>query len=121
MVLAIHAPQNRDPVLADFYAVLDSTRANGFTADELAKAKTGLAELNRLTRSQDAGLAQLWVNDLLLGRNFAFQDKEDAAIQAATLDEVNAAFRKYVVPGKFVVVWAGDTAKVRSTDTTQNR
>jgi zinc protease len=111
LALAIHAPQNRDKVIADFYAVIDSTRASGFTADELAKAKTGLLQLNQLTRSQDAALAQMWVTDQLLGRTFKFQADADAQIQAATLDQVNAAFRKYIDPSKITIVWAGDEAK----------
>jgi zinc protease len=111
LALAIHAPQNRDRVIADFYSVIDSARADGFTADELAKAKTGLLQNDRLTRSQDAALAQMWVNDLLLGRTFQFEADQDARIQAATLDQVNAAFRKYVVPSKMILIWAGDDAK----------
>ena len=111
LALAIHAPQNRDKVIADFYAVIDSTRAHGFTADELAKAKTGLLQLHQLTRSQDPALVQMWVNDLLLGRTFKFQADEDAQIQAATLEQVNAAFRKYIDPSKMTIVWAGDQAK----------
>ncbi len=112
--LAIHAPQNRDKVVADFYDVIDSTRARGFTTDELEKAKTGLLQINQLTRSQDAALAQMWVTDLLLGRTFQFQADQDAQIQAATLDQVNAAFRKYVDPSKMAVIWAGDEAKAKA-------
>jgi zinc protease len=111
LALAIHAPQNRDKVIADFYAVLDSTRADGFTADELASAKTGLLQLNQLNRSQDGALVQMWVNDQLLGRTFKFQADQDAAIQAATLEQVNAAFRKFVNPSNVAIVWAGDEAK----------
>ena len=110
--LAIHAPQNGTKVRDDFFAVLDSTRANGFTTDELAKAKTGLRELNRLTRSQDAVLAQQLVTDMLLGRTFQFQADEDARIGSATLDQVNAAFRKYIDPSRMFVVWAGDESKL---------
>ncbi len=110
--LAIHAPQNGTKVRDDFFGVLDSTRADGFTADELAKAKTGLLEINRLTRSQDAVLAQQLVTDMLLGRTFQFQADEDAQIGSATLDQVNAAFRKYIDPARMFVVWAGDQSKL---------
>ncbi len=111
LALAIHAPQNRDRVIADLYAVIDSARTHGFTAGELAKAKTGLLQVNQLTRSQDAAVAQMWVTDLLLGRTFAFQAAQDARIEATTLDQVNAAFRKYVDPSKIALIWAGDAAK----------
>jgi zinc protease len=110
--LAIHAPQNGTKVREDFFQVIDSARAGGFTADELAKAKTGLLQSNQLARAQDAGLAHQLVDDLLLGRTFQFQADEDARIEAATLDQVNAALRRYIDPSRMYVVWAGDESKL---------
>ncbi|HUX32871.1 MAG TPA: pitrilysin family protein, partial [Gemmatimonadaceae bacterium] len=114
IAVAIHAPQNGDKVADDFFDVIDSTRAHGFTADELAKAKTGLLQMNRLIRSQDGALAGQFVNNMLLGRTMQFQADEDQHIEDATLDQVNAAFRKYVDPSRIVVVWAGDEAKANA-------
>ncbi|MDE3215909.1 MAG: insulinase family protein [Gemmatimonadota bacterium] len=114
IALAIHAPQNGPRVIADFFDVIDSTRAAGFTADELAKAKTGLEQLHRLARSSDAALANQLTADMLLGRTIQFQADEDARLQQTTLDQVNAAFRKYVDPSRFAVVWAGDTSKLKA-------
>ncbi|MGA9836149.1 MAG: insulinase family protein [Gemmatimonadaceae bacterium] len=113
IALAIHAPQNGDKVTDDFFAVVDSTRAHGFTADELEKAKTGLLQANQLMRSQDGALAGQLVADMLLGRTMAFQAGLDQRIRTATLDEVNTAFRQHVDPSKFVVIWAGDEAKAK--------
>ncbi len=114
IALAIHAPQNGPKVIADFFDVIDSTRAAGFTADELAKAKTGLEQLHRLARSSDAALATQFVNDMLLGRTIQFQADEDARLQQATLEQVNAAFRKYVDPARIAIVWAGDESKLKA-------
>lgn len=113
IAVAIHAPQNGDKVTDDFFDVIDSTRAHGFTADELAKAKTGLLQMNRLVRSQDGALAGQFVSNMLLGRTMQFQADEDQHIEDATLDQVNAAFRKYVDPSRIAVVWAGDEAKAQ--------
>jgi len=113
LAIAIHAPQNGDKVIADFFAVIDTVRADGFAADELEKAKTGVLELNRLTRSQDGAVATQLTQDMLLGRTFQFQADQDAQIQATTLDQVNAAFRKYVDPSRIAVIWAGDEAKAK--------
>jgi zinc protease len=113
IALAIHAPQNGPKVIDDFFDVIDSARTAGFTAAELAKAKTGLEQLHRLARSSDATLANQLVNDMLLGRTIAFQADQDRRLQEVTLDQVNAAFQKYVDPARLAVIWAGDASKLR--------
>ena len=47
-------------------------------------------------------------NNLYLDRTFALAAKVDAALGALTLEQVNAALRKYLTPDKFVSVYAGD-------------
>jgi hypothetical protein len=44
----------------------------------------------------------------LADRSFAFSGQVDAQLTALTLEQVNAALRKYVDPAKFVVGVAGD-------------
>jgi len=56
-------------------------------------------------------VAAALVQQAYLGRTFAFADRGDAAIAAATPAEVNAAFRKYVQPDGLALVYAGDFAK----------
>jgi zinc protease len=48
---------------------------------------------------------------LVLDRTLAFDAKVDRDIQAVTLEQANAAYRKYFVASKFVTVRAGDFAK----------
>jgi zinc protease len=43
-------------------------------------------------------------------RTLAFVEKVDAQIEAATLDQVNAAIRKTLDPTKFLNIYAGDFA-----------
>ena len=42
----------------------------------------------------------------------------DAKLQAVTLDDVNAAFRKYIDPEKFTIVKAGDFARAEKLSST---
>jgi len=42
----------------------------------------------------------------------AYQEKVDRAIEALTLEQANAAFRKYIDPAKLASAYAGDFAKV---------
>ncbi len=108
LALAIHAPQNADKVQADFFDELARARRDGFTADELDKARTGLLQNAQLTRAQDPILASTLASDLFLGRTLQFDADFEARVKATTLEQVNAAWRKYIDPDKFAVVRAGD-------------
>ena len=113
------APQNIAKVEAIFREELDLARRNGFTAEELANAKSGLLAARRQSRAQDAFVASYWLERLYLNENFLKAAEMDAKLQAVTLDEVNAAFRKYIDPAKLTIVKAGDFAKVAKTSAAQ--
>jgi zinc protease len=105
---AIFAPQNRAKVEAAFNEELTRALKDGFTAQELAEGQASLLSFRRLSRAQDAGVVQALANNLYLERTFAVSARVDAALGALTLDQVNAALRAYVVPGRFVSAYAGD-------------
>ncbi len=105
---AIYAPQNRAKVEAAFQEEIAEALKGGFTAQELAEAKSSVLAFRRLSRAQDAGVAGALANNLYLGRSFAIAAQVDAAIEKLTLDQVNAALRKYLTPGRFVSAFAGD-------------
>ncbi|MFO1395536.1 MAG: pitrilysin family protein [Burkholderiales bacterium] len=112
-VRAIYAPQNRAKVASALADELARAASEGFTAEEVTRAKEGLLKRRQLARTQDLQLAKDLVHQLYLGRTFAFYGKADAAIAAVTTEDVSRAFRKYVPPGGFALVYAGDFAKVR--------
>ncbi|HEY9238804.1 MAG TPA: pitrilysin family protein [Burkholderiaceae bacterium] len=105
---AIFAPQNRAKVEAAFREEVARAVKDGFTAQELAEGKASLLNYRQLSRSQDASVAYALANNLYLGRTFELAAKIDAAIAALTLEQVNAALRKYVTPDNFVAAFAGD-------------
>ena len=105
---AIFAPQNRAKVEAAFREELARALNDGFTPKELAEGKVGLLSLRRLSRAQDSGVAQALVNNLYLDRTFALSARVDAALETLTLEQVNAALRKYLTPDNFVSAYAGD-------------
>jgi zinc protease len=108
---AIYAPQNRARVEQGFREEMAAARSGGFTAAQLADAKKGLQQSRRLARAQDGALAGLLAAELEVERTMAYDAKIDQAIESLTLDQVNAAFRKYVDPSQLVAVYAGDFAK----------
>ena len=108
---AIYAPQNLERLQKAFAEEIGRVVKDGFTADELKDAKAGLLAQRRLARAQDAGLANTMAFYLELNRTMAYQAKVDRDIEAVTLEQANAAFRKYVDPSKLSTIYAGDFAK----------
>ena len=105
---AIFAPQNRAKVEAAFKEEAERSLKTGFAATEIEQAKAGLLNFRRLTRAQDGSLAAGLANNAYLGRNFLVAQKLDEAIAAATPEQINAAWRKYIEPQRFVSAVAGD-------------
>ena len=107
-VWGIFAPQNRARIEAALAGEIERALKEGFTQDELAAGIKGLLAFRRLSRAQDARLAAALAANLELDRTFAVAQRVDEAIARLTLDEVNAALRRYLQPGRFVSVLAGD-------------
>ena len=64
-------------------------------------------------RSKDAVLAAGWTRNLYLNRTYSWSKEYEDKLRAATLAQVNAAFRKAVDPAKLTVVVAGDESKAK--------
>jgi zinc protease len=105
---AIFAPQNRAKVEAAFQEELARALKEGFTPAELAAGQRGLLSFRRLSRAQDGVLASALANNLYLGRTFEVSARVDEALSKLTVEQVNAALRRYVKPSDLVVVYAGD-------------
>jgi zinc protease len=110
---AITAPQNADRVKAAFQEELARARRDGFTADELKRAKDAIVSSSRLGRAQDASLGRALLSFVERDKTPRYFAELDALRAEITLDEVNAAFRKYVVPEKLVFGMAGDFANAK--------
>lgn len=108
---AIYAPQNLGRLETDFQEEVARALKDGFSTDELDKARQGWLQQNELGRSRDASLAGTLANDLFVGRTMKFDAQFEARVRALTSDQVNAALRKYIDPSKFVIVEAGDFDK----------
>ncbi|TWC67406.1 zinc protease [Herbaspirillum sp. SJZ099] len=114
VVRAIAAPQNLDKVDAAVREEIARAVAQGFTQDELLRAKSGILQQRNQQRAQDGGIASGWTSLLNLGRTYLWQQQMDEKIAGLTLEQVNAAARKYFDPAKMSVVVARDEAKAAS-------
>jgi zinc protease len=105
-------PVNMPKVEASFVDELKKTVREGFTPAEVAEAKRAYADARKVSRSQETALVGLISADEQVGRTLLYDEQQDARIQALTLEQVNAAFRKYVDPAGVSIVKAGDFKKV---------
>ena len=87
---------------------LTRTLRDGFTAAELTAAKKALRDDRIGARSSDGGLLNLISAHEQRSRTLAFDDELDAKLQALTLDQVNAAFRRHLNAGQVSTVKGGD-------------
>jgi zinc protease len=106
--MAISNPRNSPKVESSFRDELAKTLANGFTADEVAAAKQAIRDQRRVGRSQDQGLLRLIVTREDADRTLAWDEEMDAKLDALTVEQVNAAFRRHVDPSALSIVKAGD-------------
>jgi zinc protease len=109
---AIAAPQNVAKVEVALREEIDKALKDGFTDEEIAKAKSGWVQRFAQIRVQDQALSARLLSHLDSGRTFLTWDKAfETRMLAATPEEVRAALRKYIVPSKLTVIKAGDFAK----------
>ncbi|HWL62452.1 MAG TPA: pitrilysin family protein [Steroidobacteraceae bacterium] len=112
---AIAAPQNVDKVEAALRDELARALRDGFTAEEVAKAKSGFIQTYADTRTQDGSLASRLLAHLDSGRTLLTWDKAfEQRVLAATPEQIRAALRKHVDPAKLTIVKAGDFARART-------
>ncbi|MGB8337801.1 MAG: pitrilysin family protein, partial [Burkholderiales bacterium] len=107
---AIYAPQNAAKLEAAFNEEIARALKDGFTAEEIAAAKSGLLQSYKVNRAQDGGLASTQANYLYLGRTFRWNEELEQKIAALTPEAITAAMRKHIDPTRFTVVKAGDFA-----------
>jgi len=105
---AIYAPQVRAKLEAAFREEITRALDKGFTAEELSEGQRGLLSFRRLSRAQDSSIAAALATNLYLDRTFAYSGRIDKALETLTLEEVNAALRKYIHPDDFAFAFAGD-------------
>ena len=108
---AIAAPQNAARVEAAFREELAKAVKDGFTAEEIANAKSGLLKTREVSRTSDGNLAYILAT--LMHQNIWMDNRIEfeRRISALTMEEIGAAFRRHIKPEKISVVKAGDFRK----------
>jgi zinc protease len=113
-VYAIHAPQNTAKLETAVREEIERARKDGFTAEEVAAAKSGWLQGQQVSRSQDGELASLLQRHLFNGRTVAWNAELEKKVSTLTPEQTGAAFRKWIDPARISVVRAGDFANAKA-------
>jgi zinc protease len=107
---AIHAtfaPELLTKGMASTLRELRRFHAEGLTEEEVNTFKTTLTGSYKVALSTTSGLATALLNSIQRGYGPEWIDEYPKRIQALTLQEVNAAIRKFLDPDKMILVQAG--------------
>ena len=116
---AIYAPENAARLNRAFDEEIARALKTGVTADELSKAKNGWLQEDAQERSNDDELASQIATHREVNRTFKYDADLERRVLAVTIPQVNAALKKYLVPGSFTKVRAGDFEKAKAKTTVQ--
>ncbi len=108
---AIYAPENKDALEKAFAEELEKARTEGFTDTEVEDAKKGWVQNQQVSRSQDGYLTNTLNSYLSYDRTMMWNAELEEKVSKLTTAQINAAFKKYVVPENISYVKAGDFAK----------
>jgi zinc protease len=106
-------PQNVEKAIGSALKVLRDYVTNGMTADELADEKSSAIGSFKVSLSTNAGIAEALWNAEFFRLGLDYIDRFPELIQAVTLEEANAAIRKYFRPDHLTIVIAGDYEQQR--------
>lgn len=109
-IQAIAATQNMDKVIVAVREELERFVRDGVEAQELEDAKNGILVQREQSRASDAAVAGMLNSDQALNRQMLARAETDAKIRALTVEQVNAAIRRFIKPDGFSIYTAGDFA-----------
>ncbi len=108
---AIYAPQNSERLVKAFDEEMTAIAQKGFSAQEVADAKSGWLQQRTVSRSNDGELARNLGQRAFQNRTLAWDADQEKKVAALTPEQINAAMKKYIDPAKICKVEAGDFAK----------
>lgn len=103
-------PENVERAIESAIAIVRDYVENGVRPDELADQKSSAIGSFRVSLSTNSGLANsLWYAEFY-SLGIEYLDRYPELIERVTVEEVNAAIRKYFRPDHLTIVVAGDTS-----------
>lgn len=110
LTLVMFAPQNREEVKEAVRDELQKALDEGFTEEEVERAKEGWLNQQQTQRSDDGNLAALLNSQLHEDRTMEWQARLEDEIAGLTPDRIREALRKHLDPAALTTAEAGDFA-----------
>ncbi|HEV2480219.1 MAG TPA: insulinase family protein, partial [Puia sp.] len=108
---AIFNPIYKSRLDSAFRDVINKTLQEGFKQDEFKKAVTAWVQQRKIGLGTDQALAGRLAAYMSDGKDLDFYTYNEEQVGALTLDQVNAALRKYISPDKITYLYVGDFSK----------
>ncbi|GEM45424.1 M16 family metallopeptidase [Deinococcus cellulosilyticus] len=105
---AIFNPSNAKLAEQAFFEELNRVLKDGFTQEELDTARSSYLQSESVGLTDDASLVGVLLSQTVNDRTFQKTAEFYEAIKNLTLEQVNAAFRKYIKPENLIFVRAGE-------------
>jgi len=113
-IYAISNPDNMEKVKAAILEEVNLLLDKGVTEEELEAAKKGWLQNQEVSRSRDGSLASTLTSTSYAGRTMEYYAGLETKVSSTTVEQVNAAIRKYLDPKNLVIVTAGDFEKAKA-------
>lgn len=113
ILYAITNPANMGKLVDVIKDEIDNLRKDGVTEEELEQAKGAYLQAARVRRTGDAELSGQLLGTLFNERTMKFRKEYEDRIRNASVEEVNAAIKKFISHEKLVKAAAGDFASVK--------
>ena len=107
---AIYAPQNLAKLKTGVDDVVQTLLKDGVADQELADAKSGLAQSWLISRTQDPALAAQLALQLKIGRTMTYVEARETRLRDLSRERVDEALRHYFDTAHLVQFYAGDFA-----------
>ena len=111
---AIANPGNVAKVVIAIREELERILKDGITDEELARAKQGYLQAQRVTRTQDRRLISILSNTIYADRTMSHYSELEEQIEKLTAEDVLTAMQRHFDPDRLVVVTAGDFAAAKA-------
>jgi zinc protease len=111
---AIYAPENVEKLEAAFKEEINKVVTEGFTAEEVAAARSGWSQSRTVGRAQDSGLAGTLNHYLFIDRDLLWDESIEKKVMELTPEQINAAMKKHISLDKMNIIKAGDFAKMKA-------
>lgn len=110
-VFAIANPETKDRLIEVINEEVQLLLQDGVKEEELAAAKQGILQSSQLERTQDGNIAGILVGTIFANRDMSYHAQFEKQVADLTVEQVNAALKKYVDMDRLVIYLAGDFAQ----------